>query len=327
MRGGVAEDYTYIVARLRAVEAALPERAWFERLSRAPEENLLGSLREHFRAFEGVGSLLEFERALTEERAGALDLVSSLLSGERARLLLRAGHDFDNVRHAWKASKLGREATALTPFGLVPAAAVAETFAGKLRGALPPHLERLVETLDASYEASKSLATAEYAGEAAKRRFLFETAPDERAAEYLRMKVDLANIGSFVRLRREPFRSEGLAAAWLPGGEIPPDRFASLFGEPVDEFFSYLATTSYRFLGAAGLAKDAPLWRVDAVLRRATMELLGGSRYRHFDISPVLYHVELRERDEEILRRIITGKLNRMNEEMLLERVEALLAA
>ncbi len=66
---------------------------------------------------------------------------------------------------------------------------------------------------------------------------------------------------------------------------------------------------------------------MDAVLRRATMELLGGSRYRHFDISPVLYHVELRERDEEILRRIITGKLNRMNEEMLLERVEALLAA
>jgi len=99
MRDGVAEDYTYIVARLRAVEAALPEKAWFERLSRAGEENLLGSLREHFRAFEGVGELLDFERALAEERSAALDLVSSLLPGERPRLLVRAGHDFDNVRH------------------------------------------------------------------------------------------------------------------------------------------------------------------------------------------------------------------------------------
>jgi vacuolar-type H+-ATPase subunit C/Vma6 len=327
MRDGVAEDYTYIVARLRAVEAALPEKAWFERLSRAGEENLLGSLREHFRAFEGVGELLDFERALAEERSAALDLVSSLLPGERPRLLVRAGHDFDNVRHAWKASKLGREATALTSFGLVPAATVAETFAGKLRGAFPPHLAALVEELDASYEASKSLAAAEYAGETAKWRFLFSVAPDERAAEYLRVKIDLANVQSFVRLRLEPIRGEALSSVWIAGGEIAPDRYEGLFAEPLDEFFAYLATTSYRSLPAAGLAKDAPLWRVDALLRRAVLELLGGSRYRHFDISPVLYHVELRERNEEVLRRIITGKLNRMNEEMLLERVEALLAA
>lgn len=327
MRGGVAEDYTYIVARLRAVEAGLPDRTWFERLCRASEENLLGSIREHFRAFEGVGSLFDFERALAEERAAALDLVSALLPGERPRLLIRAGYDFDNVRHAWKASKLGREATALTPFGLVPAAAVAETIAGKLRGALPPHLERLVETLEASYESSRSLAAAEFAGEAAKRRFLFETAPDVRAAEYLRVKVDLENIRTFVRLRREPVRSGELSAVWISGGEIAPDRLAGLFGEPIDDFFAYLAATSYRSLAAAGLSKEAPLWRVDAAARRAVMEFLGESRYRHFDISPVLYHVELRERNEDLLRRILAGKLNRMSEEMIFERVETLLAA
>ncbi len=222
MRGSVAEDYTYIVARLRAVEAALPEKAWFERLARAPEENILGSLREHYSAFEGVGSLLEFELPLAALRLEALELVTSLLAGERPRLLLRAGYDFDNVRHAWKAAKLGRTATGLTAFGLVPAAAVEEVFAGKASRGLPPHLERLVETLESVYEASRSLAASERAGESAKWRFLFETAPDARSIEYLRLKVDLANIKTFVRLRREPVRIEGSATAWCPGGRSSP---------------------------------------------------------------------------------------------------------
>ena len=327
MRGNVAEDYTYVVARLRAIEATLPDSPWFERLARANEANILASLREHYRAFEAVGSLPEFERALTAERLDALELVTALISGERQRLLIRAGYDFDNVRHAWKAAKLAREATGLTPFGLVPAAAVAEVFAGNPSRGLPPHLERLVETLESTYDAFRSLASSELAGEAAKWRFLFETAPDHRSIEYLRVKVDVANIKNFVRLRREPVRGEGSAAAWCPGGEIDPGRFESLASEPLDEFFAFLSTTSYRGLHAAGLTKDAPLWRVDAAARRAVMELLGESRYRHFDISPVLYHLELRERNEEILRRIIAGKVNRLNEDALLERVEALLAA
>jgi V/A-type H+-transporting ATPase subunit C len=322
----VAEDYTYIVARLRALETLMPERSWFERLARTPEENLLGALREHYPGFEAVGSAHEFERALDAEKLSYLELVTVLLRDERARLFIRGGYDFDNCTHAWKAAKLGAK-SALVPFGLCSPRDVEETAAGKTRGALPPRFEEHFAALEARYEATKSLAACEYAGEAAKWRFLFETAPGDEATAYLRCKVDLINIKNCIRLRRTALRAEALETVWLAGGDVETARLAGFVREGEEALVSYLATSVHARLVRLGLSRETPAWKIDPIMRRALMEFLGESRYRFFDFSPVLYHIELRERDLDILRRIVVGRLNRLGEETTLERVNALHAA
>jgi hypothetical protein len=320
----VAEDYTYIVARLRSLEALRPERSWFERLARTPGENLLGALREYFAGFEGVSSAAEFERALEAEKRSLLDLVTGLLREERPILFLRSGYDFDNCTHAWKAARLGAK-SALTPFGLFSAEAVDETVAGKARGVLSPRLEAHLAALEARYEETKSLAACAYEGEAAKWRFLFETAPGERAAAYLRCKVDLINIKNCIRLRRTKLRTGPFEAVWIEGGDVETARFGDFLREGEDELLSYLATSVHSRLVRIGLSRDVPLWKVDAIMRQALMEFLGESRYRFFDFSPVLYHIELRERDFEIVRGIVVNRLNRTSDETTLERLGALL--
>jgi len=320
----VAEDYTYIVARVRALEATMPDRAWFERLARTPEANLLGALREQYPGFEGVGSPADFERALETEKHATLDLISGLLQEEGARRFVRAGYDFDNLRHAWKAARLGAK-PALTSFGLVSPEVIAQAALGKDRGALPPYLAACVDALEATYEATKSLAASEYAGEAAKWRYLFEAAPDEHARRYLGFKIDWINVKSYLRLRKTAIRREALDAVWIEGGDIGTEAFRSLVRQPEEEFFSFLETTSCaRALGYC-LSNEMPLWMTDVVMRQALMEMLGQSRYRFFDFSPVLYYLELRERDFEILRRIIVDTLNRIPEATVLERLNGLL--
>jgi hypothetical protein len=320
----VAEDYTYIVARLRSLEALSPERSWFERLARTPGENLLGALREHFGAFEAVSSPAEFERALETEKLSLLELVTGLLREERSRQFIRSGYDFDNCTHAWKAAKLGAM-SALTPFGFFAPSAVKDAVAGKARGVLSPRLEAHLASLDARYEETKNLAACGYAGEAAKWRFLFETAPGEEAAAYLRCRVDLVNIKNCIRLRRTELRTESLDAVWIEGGDIETARFRDFIRAGEEEMFSYLATSVHARLVRLGLSKDVPLWRIDPIMRQALMEFLGESRYRFFDFSPVLYHIELRERDFEIVRRIVVSRLNRASDETTLERFGALL--
>jgi vacuolar-type H+-ATPase subunit C/Vma6 len=320
----VAGDYTYIVARLRAIEAAMPERAWFERLARTPEQNLMGALREQYHGFEGVSSPVDFEKALEVEKQATLDLVTGLLGEERPRQFIRAGYDFDNLTHAWKAVKLGAK-PALTTFGLVPPETIERSAAGKGKGILPPHLEGHVEMLERVHEETKNLAACENAGEAAKWRFLIEIAPDADARAYLACKIDWINIKSFLRLRKTALRKEALEAVWLEGGNIETERFRSLFRKPEEEFFAFLSTTSgARFLGFS-LTSEMPLWMVDVAVRRALMAMLEESRYRFFEFSPVLYHIELRERDCEIVRRMIVGRLNGLPEAMVLERVNAIL--
>lgn len=320
----MAEDYTYIVARLRSLEALMPERSWFERLARTPAESLLGALREQYRGFEAVGSPAEFERALETEKLLLLDLVTGLLQEERPKQFIRSGYDFDNCTHAWKAAKLGAR-SALTPFGFLAPSDVEETVAGKASGVLPAHLEAHLASLDARYEETKSLAACGYAGEAAKWRFLFGTAPGEEAAAYLRCKVDLINIKNCVRLRRTALRAESLDAVWIEGGDVETTRFGNFVREGEEELLSFLATSVHARLVRLGLTRDVPLWRIDPIMRTAFMEFLGESRYRFFDFSPVLYHIELRERDFEIVRRIVVSRLNRVSEETTLERLGALL--
>ena len=72
---GLPVDYTYIVARLRAIEAELPDKAWFQRLARSDSGQLIGSLREHYRGFERVDEVDEFERGLEAERVSCLSLI------------------------------------------------------------------------------------------------------------------------------------------------------------------------------------------------------------------------------------------------------------
>jgi vacuolar-type H+-ATPase subunit C/Vma6 len=322
----LAEDYTYIVARLRSIEALQPERAWFERLARAPGENLLGALREHYRGFEAVSSPAEFERALEAEKRSMLDLVTGLLRDERPRQFIRSGYDFDNCTHAWKAAKLGAR-SALTPFGFFSPRDVEETVAGKARGILSPRLEAHLAALEARYDETKSLAACQYAAEAGKWRFLFETAPGEEAAAYTRCRVDLINIKNCVRLRRSALRRESLDAVWIEGGDIETARFRSFVREGEEELLSYLATGVHARLMRLGLSRETPLWKIDPIMRRALMDFLGESRYRFFDFSPVLYHIELRERDFEIVRRIVANRLNRTSEETTLERLGAALSS
>ena len=306
----------------------MPERAWFERLARTPGESLLGALREHYRGFEAVSSPAEFERALEAEKRSLLELVTGLLQEERPRQFIRSGYDFDNCTHAWKAAKLGAR-SALTPVRpRSPRATSRRRSRGRPGAFFPRTSRRTSPMLDARYEETKSLAACEYAAEA--REVALPLRGGARARKrraYLRCKVDLINIKNCIRLRQ--IRRCARKRSRRSGSRGARSRRRGSGASSARRRRSSSRTSRRAFYAQARsprpLAGDVPLWRIDPIMRRALMEFLGESRYRFFDFSPVLYHIELRERDYEIVRRIIVGRLNRLSEETTLERVNALL--
>ncbi len=319
----MAEDYTYAVARLRAIEAVMPDKAWFQRLARTPEEGMLAALREYYPAFEGMSSLAEFEGGLEAEKLGILELISALVPDPCANEFFRAGYDFDNLVHVWKASRLGAAAV-LVPFGLVDTARIEEAVRGEGRGGLPEHLALLLERLRAMGE-NRDLLAAEFMGEQAKWDFLCGRAQGAPAREYIRVKIDLVNIKNYIRMKRVELHGTISEAVWLDGGTIETVRWRSLFREPEDELYKFLEMTNYRNLLRFGLEGETPLWRIEPMLDTQLLLCIDDSRYRFFDISPVIYHLEMHERNERLLREIIVGSMNRLPEDMILEKVDALL--
>ena len=320
----MAQDYTYIVARLRGLEASMPDSAWFQRIARAPVDSVLVSVKEFYRGFDPVDSLYRFEDGIESEKTAFLELLSSLLSDEEVERFFRAGFDFDNLTHGVKAAVLGVDAV-YNPFGLVSPELIEKGARGGSAVDLPDHLKKSLEKLLEDSEEGGAGAV-ESRGEAEKLAYLVETAPGEAARMYVTIRIDLANIRTFVRLKRISLRKESPDAFWIAGGSIDVPTLKSLFREPEDELYTYLATTDYRGLLPAGFGLTTPVWMIDVLIDREMLERLGESRYRFFDIGPVIYHIQLRERNERLLRLLLAGKLNRLPEELLLEKTEAMTA-
>lgn len=321
----MAQDYTYIVARLRALEAEMPDPAWFQRLVRTPVDGLLPMAREFFHGFEQVGTLVDFESGLEAERTEFMTFITGLLNDEATILFLGSEYDFDNAIQAWKAAKMGREPV-LSGAGLVDRELIRKGAVEGDRGDLPGHIGRLLEALE-RHDEKEGPTRAQYAGEAMKYGFLLGVAPGGAARGYMRSRIDLMNIGTLIRLKRTHLRSAGTEEAMLDGGSIERDRFLTLLGEPEEELYSLLHFSDYRSLLRLGLGQEAAPWRIDAASRNFLLGTLEESRLRFFDLSPLLYHIELRARNEYLTRMVLTGKSNRMPEEKILERVELALVS
>ncbi|MBN1164878.1 MAG: V-type ATPase subunit [Candidatus Krumholzibacteriota bacterium] len=320
----MAQDYTYMVARLRALEADLPDKAWFQRLARSPEESLLGSMREYFPGFEAAHSLVEFEKGIEAEEARTEQLILGLITDRKVCEFICAGYDFDNLVHAWKSFRLGKEPV-LKEKGIVPAGDIYKAVKDESSAGLPGHLGALLERLQSRGGNAGDLAGAEYQGENAKYAYLLEVAPSPRARDYTRWRIDLQNIKTFIRLKRTALREKITDEIWIEGGEIERSRWREIFKEGEDELYAFLETTSYRALPVRGLERDTPLWKTGPVLRCQLFEMLGESRYRFFDLLPLIYHLEWRKRNSQLLRAVLAGKVNRLLDEIILESVEAIL--
>jgi len=318
----VSVDYTYAVARLRAIEASLPDRAWFQRLVRAPADALLGAVREGCGAFDAVEALHRFEDGIEAEKEATLRLVCGLVGDEGVSTFLRASHDFDNLAHAWKAALLDRPAS-LTGYGVVDPMTLEEAVRKGRLSDLPDFLRETAEALDAEGDAIGPADVA-YRVERHKWRWLLGAAPDATARRHVSGRIDLLNVRSIVRAHRDPFRRERIVEGLLEGGLVERSRWVALAGEPESELYSFLGLSDYRLLVRLGLGVDCPLWKLDPIVVATTIELGRGSAYRFFDIGPVLHHLDLRDRNCRLLRMVLAGKVNEVPDEIVQENVDAL---
>jgi len=325
----VSVDYTYIVARLNAIEASMPEESWFHRLAGVEAESILNSSKEYFRGFENTESIYHFEKILEAEKLEVFELVSKLISSPDILIFLRGGYDFDNLLYIWKANILGGEngsqkIKAPVPFGLVSTEIVREAVNSETGTNLPFYMKEIFGKLSGITDKSQILI-AQSLCKSAKWRCLLDMAPSAYARFITKCRIDLENIKSLIRVKRTDLRKTEQDHIWIDGGEIERLTLERFFKEPEDELYLYLNTSRYSWLTAHGLDSGTALWKIDPLISRQLFNIMFDSRYRYFDIGPVIYHLEIIERNITLLRSVITGKINRLPDDNILEMVESIL--
>lgn len=320
-------EYTRFVSQLRVLETRLLTRAQLLRLVEAPDaEAAFRTLAEteYGPAVATAAGPADFETALAAELARVFALLSRNVPDPSLMLVLGLAYDWLNLKTALKAALAGKalEPRHLVPAGqltrealLAPSGALPEPFAAAAAAAVQAYRttgdpQEIDLVLDAHRYVSAGRAARAYGyGLAAQ---LAETA------------ADLVNLRTLLRLRLLRRGAALSRRALVGGGRIEPGRLLAASGLEPEEMATALSGQPGADILAAGVAshrQTSSLALMEKLMDDRLFSLVRSARLAAFGPDPVIAYLLAKELEIRNLRIIFTGKLNRLPEPTIRERL------
>lgn len=317
--------YIYAVGRVRARETRLlTERALREAAEATDYRAAVEALREFgYEAGSGVAEL----RAMLKERDAELRrfIFESLPRGGVLVEYLLVAVDYANLKAALVA-RLGGRSIELDDGGLVPLARFNSLAAGSPPEELPAPLDGVAARLLDEWEKRKDpfllqqgvdRALFERRGELARKARL------PFLAAYLELETDLVNLAALARCLAAPDPRELAETAFFTGGSLNVRRLREA-ARAADREGAAELLRGGRFAWAALPAVEGDeggLEILGARGARLKLDFLARARLAAFGAEPVIAYYYTRLNELELVRFVLTGKLNALPPERILRRL------
>lgn len=329
-------QYAYAVARIRAIENRLLDRNKLERMldAKTPSEAL--------RVLEeaGYGNTLEegknpqdYEKLLREELKKVYLLLKKIAPEPEVFNLFLYKNDYHNLKVLLKAELSGQEKEDI----LVDTGSIDHsTLKGMMRERNFKQLsvtmkQAIEESLDAYNRTGDPQGIDLILDRACfvEIRSAAEKTGNRFIMDYIRMQIDLLNIKSFLRVKRMN-RSWGfLQKVLLEGGNIDLKLFLRKQNESLESFVDEI-----RFTPCGGFCEEGietyqatgSLTYLEKVMDDYSLSYIRKARYISLGIEPLIAYLIAKETEIKNVGIIMVGKLNRMPEEIIKERLREVYA-
>jgi V/A-type H+-transporting ATPase subunit C len=322
--------YAFASGRVRALETKLVGRQRMERLAEArdvPEALRLLSdtvYGEHLDAIEEIG----YEAFLRNEEGRVLELVDSLSLDPALGELLRLEYDFNNLKVLLRESFSGRDLSRLyMDLGKYPVSELKEALADEAPGRLPAPLGEAAARGTDAWKETSDPAEMDTAVDGVMFGHFLEVAADH-GIPYLealmRVRIDLANIRTFLRARYIGQEPRGFGRLLYGGGSLKTGMIADVFQLPIEEVLSRFQFSPYRSViekGAAALEKSNSFVPLEREIDSYEVSFLKLSKYFTFGFEIVMAYALIKKAEIMTLRLILAAKEKGMPAESIKERI------
>lgn len=328
----VASSYPYAVARVRALETRLVNRAQVERMveaSGAAEALQVLGETEYSEALTQIAGVHAYEELLATELQRVYRLVRGFYPDSRLVDLFAARYDAHNLKVLLKAHFLGEEpeeGTLLEGVGTLSLERLRPLVAeGDFRD-LPRHLREAAQEIWDLFAQTHDPQQVDLLLDGAVHRQVLELAGGNAFLQgYLAHWADLINIRTFLRVRRLQRGADFLERALLPGGRMDRDLFTAYLDEPLEVFTDRMQTSPYARVLAEGSREwleRATLTRYEKLADEFLLEYLKqGGRYSVFGPEPLVAYLAAKENELKLIRIIMVGKINQLPTGAIKERI------
>lgn len=319
----MSDDYIYAVARVRSRELSLFSRQDLDQLMacRTYEECLRVLQDKGW----GSGSSLSANELLVQEEEKTWAFIRELTSDLSVFDVLLYPIDYNNLKAAIKSVITGVEPhQVFLPGGSIAPEVLQKAARESDYSALPPEMGAAAE------EASRTLletSDGQLCDLILDKACLLgilrrgKESKNELLAQYAELTVAIANIKIAVRACKTQKNRAFLDAALAPCATLDTETLASAACKSLEEMFACLAVTNYAEAGERLKESYSAFekWCDDKV-----MELVKSQKMNPFTVGPLFAYVIARQREIAVVRIILSGKLNELDDAMIRERLREL---
>lgn len=312
-------EYTFSVARVRAKEAALLSAQDMEQLIAADTyEDALRILRDKGYSEDGNGSVTA--RAETE----LWEFLGEIADGELIKLL-RLPVDYHNIKASVKASYSNITSDGLLlDNGNLDKELIDSAVRNRNFDDLPEYYgsnaQKVTELILRTHDGQRCDMSLDKALLAATEASA-EKIGDSFIIKYSKMNTDLANLKSALRCALTDKNESFIYHAVYKGGTLNRVGLIEAAANGLDSLYSFVEGTAYSE-GVTEMKKSTSAfekWCDDKL-----MSLMDEARYESFSAAPVMAYAYAKKAEIAAVRLILSAKKNKLDKEILRERVRRL---
>lgn len=306
-------QYTYAVAKIRAVEGRLLDRARLYRMAEAGSfEECLKLLQEAgYPAAEGG-----YEEMLRVQLTDTYAFLRGISPVKDTFDIFLIRSDYHNIKVLLKAEFLGKTYDhLLLETGRYAAARIKKAVAERSFSGLPDRMREAVTDALAAYDKSGDPQESDLILDRAAYQEMAELAQQSGSkyvCDIVAAMTDLANLRIFMRVKEMGRGYDFLSRALLPGGTLAPSAYLREVNLPLAEL---IAGTRYDKLDTQSITA------LEKAADNFLMESIKSAKYVAFGIEPLIAYLLAKENEIRQVRIILTGKKNGIPADTIKERL------
>lgn len=314
-------NYTYAVARIRAMEMTLFSASTIEQLMALKTYNsCLQFLME--KGWGDMETSLDAESILTKEREKTWKTVNELVKDSSVFDVISYPNLFHNLKAAIKESASSeKHGNIFYDDCTIDGGMMMKIVSEKDFGALP---ENMREAAQEAYETFLHTGDGQLCDVIIDRAALNavyaagQTAKDAIIREYAESVVAVSNIKIAVRSQKTAKSLDFMKRAMSSCSSLSIERLASSALSGADAICEYLAETCYA--EGADALKESPS-AFERWCDNQTIRTIQPQKYNPFSVGPVFAYVLARENEIKTVRIILSGKQNGLPDDSIRERI------
>lgn len=142
--------------------------------------------------------------------------------------------------------------------------------------------------------------------------------------KFVKASIDLTNIKTLLRVKKQNKGREFLLSVVIEGGSIDKETLAVLLTDSEDNIPSKLGYTDYVDVlkdGVDDYSKNGSAGLLEKLVDNYIMNMMKNAKLIPFGVEPILAYIYAKETEIKVIRIIMVGKLNNITGEVIRERL------